>query len=329
MLRTKNIITRFEELDEEWAFEYYLKSFGLDQKLEGQSINIHTPFQDEDTPSFFLFNEGRYFFKCFATNRGGDVYEMVKHIFNFPTKAEAITRVWNDYEEYLNGSGKTWHTNNYSAIKYQKKVRYHMKGVEMRGWNEDDKKFWSKYHITRVILEEHNVAALDKIIMSKVDNTGTSDFTIQNPLMYGFFKKNGELYKCYQPGRKKGKYLRVRDYLQGIDQLDPNNKKLLITKALKDIMGFKALKIAGWNCVAPNSENELLSEEVMQDFKNQYTDIRTLFDNDTAGETARTLYKEKFGLESLDFNLGQKDLTDSTASVGYKSVQEKMVQLLN
>lgn len=329
MLRTKNLITRFDELDEHWAFEFYLRPFGLTEKLEGQSVNIRSPFKEEETPSFFLFNEGRYFFKCFATDLGGDVYEMVKHMHKFPTKAEAITRVWNDYEDYLNGTGKTWTVQDYANIQYTKKVRYHFKSAEMRGWNDDDKKFWSKYHITRAVLEEHNVAALDKIIMSKVDSSGITDFVIQNKLMYGYYKKNGEIYKAYQPGRKKGKYLRIRDHIQGMDQLNDQNQNLLITKALKDVMGFKVLQIPDWNSVAPNSENEVFSEELINEFKKRYKIIRTLFDNDEAGEKAKVRYKELYGLETIDFNLGHKDLTDSTAECGYKPVQTLMYQLLN
>lgn len=329
MLRTRNIITRFEELDELWAFQYYLTPFGLKEKLEGQSINLMTPFKKEDTPSFYLFNEGRYFFKCFATDRGGDVYEMVKYIFNYPNKADAISRVWNDYEDYLNGNGKTWALNDYSNVQYTKKIRFHIKSVEMRRWNEVDARFWKKYHITSKLLEYHNVAALEKIIMSKTENNEISEYVIQNPAMYGYFKKNGELYKIYQPGRKKGKYLRVRDYIQGIDQMDPMNKKLLITKALKDVMGFKALSIPGWNVVAPNSENEVFSDEIMADFRKTHHTIRSLFDNDSAGETARVLYKERHGIRTLDFNLGHKDLTDTIEHVKYGEVKEKIEFLLN
>lgn len=326
MLRTKNIITRFEELDESWAFRYYLK---LDEVLEGQSLQIHTPFKEEKTASFFLFYEGRYFFKCFATNRGGDVYELVKFLFKFSNKADAINKVWYDYEQFLNGNGTTWSLNNYSNVQYTEKKRFRVNEVEMRKWNNDDKNYWTKYHIRSKLLEEYNVAALGKIIMTKMENGVTSEYIIQRPLMYGFHKNNGELYKIYQPGNDKAKYLKVRNYIQGTDQLSTERPNLLITKALKDIMGFRTLELKDWDVISPDSENDVLPVELISAYKKRYKKIVTLFDNDAAGETARIAYKETHGIDPILFNMGQKDLTDSLAANDFCEVKKQIISLLN
>lgn len=330
MLRTKNLITRFEELDELWAFEYFLRPFGLTEKLQGQSINIPSPFKKEDTPSFFLFNENnRYFFKCFASDLGGDVYTLAQHLLNKANKADAIDFVWGEYENFLNGNGKTWELNSYSDIQYTKKVRFHIKDVELRGWNEHDKEFWQPFYVNRTALEDHNVAALSKIIMNKVSNEGVSDFIIENRLMYGFFSKTGELYKIYQPGRKKGKYLRVRDYIQGLDQLSDTNEHLIVKKALKDIMCFKALQIPNWDALAPNSEGELFHKDFVSFLKGRYKKIYTLFDTDSAGKKASAKWQNELGIPPLPFDMGYKDLSDTMKELRRPAVKPKIELLLN
>lgn len=330
MLRTKNVITQFNEVEETWVFEYYLRPFGLTEKLEGQSVNLHSPFKKEQTPSFFLFHENRYFFKDYSASLSGDCYSLVQHLFNLPNKAEAISKVWNQYEEYLNGTGNTYHTHFYPEVKLERKVRYHVKEAIMRTWNADDGKFWrDKYGITSKLLEAHNVAPLAKIVMNKVEHTGVSTFDIVDKLAYGYYNKRGELCHIYRPGIKRGKFFRVRTLLQGFEQatidLNPN---LIITKSLKDVICYKTLGIPGWNVIAPQSEKELISKEVMEELKARYRMIVTLMDNDTTGKESEALYKEVYGLHAIGLDLGYKDLSDAVEGVGGTTVRTELEKLL-
>lgn len=324
MLRTKNIITQFNEVDEEWCFEFYL---GLTEKLEGQSIEMLTPFKEERTPSFFLFCEKRYFFKCYSTNNGGDIYDLVRLKFKYPNKATAVSRVFWDYENYLNASGKEYKLNDYSGTSYKEHKRYSVAGYELRKWNSLDAQFWGKYFIGSALLENYYISPLKQVNLSKVENGIELTAKLERPLLYGYFRKTGDLYKIYQPGNTI-KYIKVADYIQGTEQLSVDLPNLLITKSLKDIVGFKALNIPGWDVIAPESENTLIPSEYMDVYKKRYTKIKTLFDNDEAGERAKLLYKEAYGLETLDFNLGQKDLTDTLEVNGKEKVKKLLISIL-
>jgi len=331
MLRTKNIITHFEEVDEAWAFQFYL---GLQEKLEGQEIETFTPIKrvdgqvvEERTPSFFIFYDKRYFFKCYSTGNGGDIYEMVRLKFGYKTKAESVDRVWKDYQKYLNSNNLeyTLHTSNSSNYKEHK--RFKIVSYDFRSWNEYDKRFWGKYFIGTTLLEKYFVRPLKTIHLSKTENGQEFKGKIERPLLYGYFKKDGTLYKIYQPGNTV-KYLKVIDYMQGTEQLSLDRPNLLITKSLKDIMGFTTLQLDTFDSISPESENALIPKEVMAMYKRRYKSIITLFDQDSAGERATLLYKEFYGLESASGALTAKDITDNLESQGYAIVKKNLEKLL-
>ena len=323
-LRTKNIITQFNEVDEEWCFQFYL---GLTEKLEGQPVEMLTPFKEERTPSFFLFCEKRYFFKCYSTNNGGDIYDLVRLMFKYPNKAIAVSRVFWDYENYLNASGQEYKLNDYSGTSYREHKRFHVESYEMRGWNNIDAQFWGKYFVGSSLLEQYFISPLKLVQLAKTENGVESRAKLERPLLYGYFRKTGDLYKIYQPGNSI-KYIKVADYIQGTEQLSLNRPNLLITKSLKDIVGFRGLGIEEWDVIAPESENALIPADYMEVYKKRYKNIKTLFDNDEAGERAKLLYKEVYGLGFLDFNLGQKDLTDSLEVNGKEKVKQLLITLL-
>ena len=323
-LRTKNIITQFNEVDEEWCFQFYL---GFTEKLEGQPVEMLTPFKEERTPSFFLFCEKRYFFKCYSTNNGGDIYDLVRLMFKYPNKAIAVSRVFWDYENYLNASGQEYKLNDYSGTSYREHKRFHVESYEMRGWNNIDAQFWGKYFVGSSLLEQYFISPLKLVQLAKTENGVESRAKLERPLLYGYFRKTGDLYKIYQPGNSI-KYIKVADYIQGTEQLSLNRPNLLITKSLKDIVGFRGLGIEEWDVIAPESENALIPADYMEVYKKRYKNIKTLFDNDEAGERAKLLYKEVYGLGFLDFNLGQKDLTDSLEVNGKEKVKQLLITLL-
>lgn len=323
MLKTKNIITRFEEVDEAWAFKFYLN---LSETPGNESINLLSPFREERTPSFFLFYEDRWFFKCYSSNLGGDIYDFVRHFFGYKNKAEAVWRVFLDYQGYLQSNNLDYTLTNNAKVVYTGHKRYKVTGYELRKWNTDDVEFWGKYGVGSDLLKEHYVSPLYKVIMAKSEE---DIITIERPLLYGYFSKNGDIYKIYQPGNKVAKYIKINNYIQGTDQLSATNENLLITKALKDILGFKALKIPNWDSIAPDSENSLIPKEHIDQYKKRYKKIVTLFDNDDAGTSARNLYKEAYGFDALPFKTECKDLTDSVVRWGQTNIKNYVIKELN
>ena len=84
-------------------------------------------------------------------------------------------------------------------------------------------------------------------------------WSFNKPYCYGYFRKDGSLYKIYNPKDKRSKFIKVISYVQGHDQLLFKAKWLIILASLKDLMAFKKLKFPNIECVAPDSENTMLT----------------------------------------------------------------------
>lgn len=322
MFRTK-VISDFKEVDEIWVFTHYL---GLTEQLSGQSVNMLSPLTPEKDPSFFLFYENdRYYFKDFSLNVGGDCYALIQYKFGYQSKSEAVSKVWHDYEQYMQGNAVELGEHSYDGALFKKRSRFHLKDYAMRKWTNWDFKYWAQYGIGAELLEQHNVSSLSSVKMVKVDEQGVYEFFVQRELLYGYFDKRGELYMVYQPGNKP-KFLKVKEVIQGLHLITGagGNNNLLITKSLKDIMGFKTLGIPDYDVIAPATENSNLPPDLVNWLKNdrKYKKITTLFDTDDAGKRASEKYQIEYGFNPINWNLA-KDLTDALAdwSSGYVKVK--------
>ena len=146
-------------------------------------------------------------------------------------------------------------------------------------------------------------------------------------MIYGYYRKDGLLYKIYQPNVKEHKFIKVKDYLQGSEQLNDESNCLLICSSLKDAMTIKSLGIT-CNIIVPDSENTVIKPEIIENLKSRYEYVFTLFDNDEAGINAMRKYKELYDLDYVYFNL-EKDVADAVKFHGKDVVKEKLVPLIN
>ena len=322
MISTKNVIDDLKCLPREWVFEYYLN---LKERLSGQNVKIPSVFNIKDkVPSMVIYyNAGsRYYkFKDFSSGKQGDNIELVQELFNL-TRQQAVVKIMNDYQEYvtLNGTVK--------LPEFKIHDKFKVSDFEMRTWNTLDEKYWLGYKIGSRILEKYNVVPLKFFTMEREETDGVvTSFTFSNPYMYGYFRNDGSLYKIYTPKNTEKKFIKVENYIQGLEQLKYDCKYLLITSSLKDLMSFDTLSIGNIESIAPDSENTMISETVIKQLKSRYSKIIILFDNDEPGIKAAQKYKEKYGLDYVILPL-EKDLSDSVKVYGVNEVKEKLFPLL-
>ena len=186
------------------------------------------------------------------------------------------------------------------------------------------------------LVQEYNKFTLDKGKYSQAETKHHAKYKvdfcnktlqISNPKLYGYFDKEGNVYKIYQPGHKKYKFIKVKAHLQGLDQLQYNEPYLVICSSLKDAM---CLKQFGYNLevVAPDSENTLIKPYIIENLKSKYKKVITLFDNDTAGISAINKYKSMYDINGFYINLS-KDLSDAYKEYGFDKVHHELKHLLN
>lgn len=316
MIKT-NIVTNIQDVPDKWVFEYYLK---LDETLNGQDVKMKSLFNPNDTnPSLYVFfshEKNTYMFRDFSTGYGGNGLELVKKLFKLENNWVTMQKILQDYTKFIDENGGIIET----EIKGQE--RYKVKDFTIRKWNNLDASFWGQYKISSDLLEKYNVSPLENFTLSKPDN----EFEVKTPRMYGYFRKDGTLYKVYQPGRET-KFFKVASYIQGVDQLTFKKDYVIICSSLKDMLAFLTLGIGNAEVIAPDSENIILPERIIKVLKEKYKKIITFFDNDEAGYRSMIEYKKIYDLDFIHFKY-EKDLADCIKVHGVKNTRELLYPVL-
>ena len=322
MISTKNLIYDLADVPREWAFEHYLN---LTEKLTGQDIKMKSVFNPrEKTPSMCIYIDRNniYRFKDFSSGNGGDSIALVQSLFNLPTRGSASYKIIEDYNQYVLNNGHN------TIRSYKQHSKFKVTDYEMRHWNTLDQKYWMGYHIGSRLLSRYNVVPLEYYVMTKTDeNDVVSSITIRGNYIYGYFREDGNLYKIYQPKVKDSKFIKVRDYIQGTEQLVFDKPYLIIASSLKDLMAYQKLKISNSEVIAPDSENTMIPENIMNSISSKYHKVCVLFDNDEAGIKAAEKYKSRYGFEYVVLEM-EKDLSDAIKVHGIDKVRENLLPLL-
>lgn len=317
MISTKQLLDNVVDIPSYWIFEYYGE---LTERLIGQDIKIKSLFKpDERTPSFCIYvKDNKYRFKDFSTGLYGTGADLVMHMYNL-TFGQAAQKILCDYNEYIL-TGKF----NNDIREFKKQAKYQVKYYTKRSWTKQDADFWTQFRVDSETLNHYNVIPVDSYSMVKEDNSGK--LVITGPNLYAYTRIDGTIYKVYQPKVTEHKFLKVKNYIQGTDQLKFNVPNLVICSSLKDAM---CLTKFGYNTevVAPDSENSLIPNGAMSMYKLKYKAICTLFDNDEAGIKAAQKYQDEYGLPGVILPMS-KDLSDSVRDYGIPETRRVLHPLL-
>ena len=315
MISTRVITSSVKDVPETWIFEHYL---ALPDQLSGQEVRIKSVFKQEKTPSMYIGiprNGSTYKFNDFSSGIKGNGFELVKQMFSLSV-AETAAKIVKDYNEHVNKTG-------YSIAEFKKHNKYQIVDYEGRKWTELDAKYWMQFKIGSKTLEKYNVMPLRSYKMSN----GENELVVTGNNIYGYFRDDGLIYKVYQPKNGSRKFLKVRNYLQGFEQLTYEKPNLVIHSSLKDMMAFEQFNFQTIECIAPDSENTLIPEKTMWELIGKYKTVTTIFDNDESGIKAVEKYREKYGVNG--FTLGmEKDISDSIARNGVEPVKNAIIPLL-
>jgi|TARA_B110000259_G_scaffold49673_1_gene58278 hypothetical protein len=319
MFNTKNIVLDERNIPSTWVFQYYLN---LPEQLTGQNIKIKSIFNPNDkTPSFCIYvNETimQYKFKDFSTGKNGNKVDLVKSIFNIEYP-EASRKIVKDYNMFVK-------TNGVQKIDFKPESKWVINYIKERSWTITDKKYWLSFRIGKTILDEFNVRPIEYYTLVKENSNKVENLRCGSKWCYGYFDKNGEVYKIYQPFSKKYKFYKAKSYLQGIDQLKFNKPYLVICSSLKDALCLKGM---GYNVevLAPDSENTIIKPHIIEHLKKKYKKVITLFDNDQAGLEAIEKYKNLYGLHGCVLSMS-KDISDAIKNYGLNEVHAILKPLL-
>jgi len=275
-----------------WIYEYYL---GIE--LQGNTTKAQSPLGPTDRrPSLSIHRHegGVWTWADFRAGKKGNaaglIYEMMLEgkivLTSFSPNYEGICKmIVHDYREYLT-SGKVYK-------EPEAADRWRFSGYGLRGWSEADRDFWAPFGLGSEQLEANRVAPLSWYEYEK--ENGSDQFRTESINLYGYFTKAGLLYKIYQPYFADKKYRKVRNYLEGSEDINPKWKHTIVMSGKKDKMCFQLLGLE-FNVLCPDCETSLLDID---------PSIPIMLDNDLAGHQAMAKYREK-GHKCIDMGM-EKD----------------------
>jgi DNA primase len=90
-------------------------------------------------------------------------------------------------------------------------------------------------------------------------------------------------------------------------------------------MSFKTLGIGNVECIAPDSENSIIAENLMKKYIQKYAKIILIFDNDQAGIDAAKTYKKRYGFDYIVLPF-EKDISDTVKARGVQETRNIVFQ---
>ena len=286
------------------------KICGLEEELEGQSVKIKSIFNKADKdPSmviFFADDEGIYRYKDFSSGSYGDAIDIAMHIYDLSDRQVAYRKMLEVFKD------DTTIPKSFGAyVKETKEISdYHI-----RKWNNADAAYWKQFGISGLFLKLYNIKPLSAYTIKITKGTVENYMLFDHNKCYGYFNNAGELCKIYQPTRTKAKFLKVKEFTQGEEQLTYDKKCLIIASSLKDIGAFKSLKFENVDLIAPDSENVTITPQQIDHYRQHYEFIFTMFDNDLAGMAAMKKYESVYNIPYLYFNV-EKDMAECVKQHG-------------
>ncbi len=318
MIKTKTIICSIEDVPTQWVFNRYLTKCPV---LTGQDVLIHSVFNSKDrTPSMsiFVWKGKGYRFNDHSTGIKGGPVDLVIELCKLKGEkinyGQACLKIVEDYNNYLLTG------NSITVTEFKERAKYKPIDHPIRAWDKTDDNYWGQYELREEDLKYYEAYPLESYTLSNGENT----LKIQGFHIYGYFTKAGELYKIYQPIVRDRRFLKVKDHVQGLEQLNRPGEILVISKSLKDLAGLRKMNFEGCQYISPDSENSMLREPLLRSLQGSFKRVFTLMDNDSAGVLASGKYKELYGILPLPLeNLGlEKDPTDSIKKLGFARVKE-------
>jgi len=252
---------------------------------------ILSPIRKDNRPTFILFvpeDKDEVFFKDFAWV-GGNVFKFVKLYALYHESLNLSSR--RDIIHYIDermGIGL------FDDVKKKKIVRrvldksfYASKRnirFKSRAFTTRDLEYWKNYHIDEEILKYFNVKSVHKLLNEEDEVVYTVS---QRNLTFAYIIYNKiKLYRPEECAEYKWRNTCPGHYIQGIQQVlkqKSGNKKLIITKSLKDVMVFYKFLRNEYDVIAPHSETYIFTPKLLKLLYSLYDEIIIIFDYDLAG----------------------------------------------
>lgn len=301
-LHSEEILKKITEFD---IFKYYCSTFKSTER------KFCSELREDRTPSVSIkaLDNGRLWYKDFGyPDHSFDCFSYIRAKYGCTFK-EALHLIDNDFGLGLS-SFKTngiysmgfigMHSKEQPEVKPEVKIK-----IRARRWEEKDKKFWSKFKISKKTLLKFDVRPIDHYWIN---------YHIFDCSLSYAYQLNGR-YKIYSPHDKVKWISNTRSgNVQGWTQLPAKGNFVVLTSSLKDVMCLYEL---GLYAVALQSEMQMPAEEFIKALQKRFEEVIIFYDNDfnsieNPGQTMAKKICDKFKLRNICIpsELAVKDISD-------------------
>lgn len=307
--------------------DYNIWKFYYPELVVNQLTN--SPLRHDKKPSFSVFWSKRYnklFFKDFATGKRGDVFVFLTEYLSL-SYYEVLEKIVIDFNltDYfyikdiqISSSIKPIiYSDEYVKSLIKDSVRLNIK---IRDWNKYDLQWWNTFGVNEYILKRFKVLPISHIFIN-------DDIIKADKLAYCYTERKDNVlrFKIYQPLSKKMKWINnmVEGTLSGWSQMKDNGDILIIASSLKDAMCLYSIGFI--NVIAPQTENYIHKEHIINHLKERFKNIYVFYDYDKAGINASNRLKDEFNIKQLfTFTKELKDPSDFYRAKG----REELLKLI-
>lgn len=279
---------------------------------------VTSPVRVDNNPGCWFevdVTTGKLMFRDFGEgDRPLDCFDIVKRYYNLPNFYKTLDFV---KKALIDGKQiehdiKTYISTPKRQITTKKRVTIL---VKTKPFNENDRKFWQPFEITKDQLIEDKVFPIS---MFKMLGTKKGDLNINTPKpSYVYTDFEDGMKKVYQPYSKKHKFSTncTENAVGGINKLVPFGRQLVITKSYKD---YRVLKNQGLNVIWFQNEGMIPSMNIILNLVERFDKIIIFFDNDNTGLEAsdkvvnliNNIVPNKVRKVCLGEDLYKKNITD-------------------
>lgn len=278
--------------------EIYRHYLGYDYVV-GTLFNSPLPGRKDRTPSFGIYaKDGKLLWNDFGdiTKEGaGDVFKFVRRMLNcgFLEALQDINNsmrlgIIHSLSNSLKSKLPTIVYKNYQQ-EYTKKNAFIQ--IVIQNYTKADLDYWKSGGVSRKTLQFFKIHST-KVLYYNCTRLWT--YSEQNPIYSWVINNKIKSYRPYEK-EKAFKWLNncTGDIIQGWDQLPLEGDLVVITKSYKDVAVFKEIGIPA---IAPQSENVILTEDIIENLYKRFPNIIVMFDNDKPGLEAMSNYEYIYGL---------------------------------
>ena len=253
--------------------------------------------------------------------------DVVHEYFKFNNMGETIKFIKSKFKDHIGPPESA------NLIIHKERLKKVIK-LYPRSWTLQDKKYWSKYGISKSHLEEDNVLPIAhfQVFEGEIFNT----YSLNTPgYAYSLPDNTIKIYRPFEPVYKW--YTNATASTIGnIDKIDSTGDILIITKSYKDC---RVLRNLGYkNVVWFQNEGQIPSVDILVGLINRFNKVYILFDNDEPGIHASTrvvsfinvlLNNNKVKSISIPKDSNTKDPSDFYERYGEKSSKEIINKIIN